>query len=147
MARKSYHRVALLVAGLVLAFALTGAAAPAALDMYVGAHTIVKSEPLSDCNTKAKNALNAVLANAMEADDTGQWQAYGTLDSSGHSSAAAAIHCYPLEDGYLVTFTCAVQAPPNPDTASALCAKVNAAFGAKAAAFDTSARVTGVAPH
>jgi hypothetical protein len=147
VARMSYHRVALLVAGLALAFGLTGTVAPAALDMYVGARTIVKSEPLSDCNTKAKSALNAVLENALEADDTGQWQAYGTLDSSGHSSAAAAIHCYPVDNGYLVTFTCAVQAPPNPDTASALCAKVAAAFGAKAAAFDAPVHVVGVAPH
>lgn len=135
MAWMSYRRIGLLAVDLALAFGLTGTTAPAALDMFVGARTVVKNEPLSACNAKAKTALNAVLENALEADDTGQWQAYGTLDSSGHSSAAAAVHCYPLGDGYLVTFTCAVQAPPNPDTASALCEKLSAAFEAKAAAF------------
>lgn len=114
----------------VLAFGLAETSAPAALDLNVGAQQVVKGQPLSSCNDKAKDALNAVLQNASEVDDTGEWKATGTPDASGNSFAAAAIHCYPLDDNsYVVTFTCAAQVPPNPDTASAICAKVTAAFG------------------
>ncbi len=113
-----------------LAFGLAETSAPAALDLNVGAQQVVKGQPLSSCNAKAKDALNAVLQNASEVDDTGEWKATGTPDASGNSFAAAAIHCYPLDDNsYVVTFTCAAQVPPNPDTASAICAKVTAAFG------------------
>ena len=124
-------RVALFGVALVLIVGMAPVAAPAALDMVVGARQVVKTEPVSACNTKARDALNAVLQGAVEvgSGDTGEWKAYGAPDASGHSSAAAAIHCYPLDTGYLVTFTCAVQVPPNSDTASALCAKLTAAFG------------------
>jgi hypothetical protein len=100
--------------------------------MYVGARQVVKNQPVSACNSSAKNALNSVLQGAAEigTGDTGEWKAYGPPDSSGNSFAAAAIHCYPLdESGYVVTFTCAAQVPPNADTANALCSKLTAAFG------------------
>lgn len=127
-------RAVMLAVGLALAFTLAGRPASAALDMVVGTRNVVKNEPVSNCNTKAKDALNAVLSNASEVvgvGDTGEWKAYGAPDTSGNSFAAAAIHCYPLDEvsGYLVTFTCAAQTPPNPDTASAICAKIAAAFG------------------
>lgn len=126
-------RVAAFAIGLALSFGLAQASAPAALDMVVGARKVVKNEPVSSCNTKAKNALNAVLQGALEVGtgDTGEWKAYGAPDASGNSFAAAAVHCYPLDDvkGYLATFTCAAQTPPNPDTASAICEKLNGAFG------------------
>src|SRR5260370_32212558 len=100
VSRTFRYRVALFAAALVLNFMLLGAAAPAALDMFVGARSVVQNEPLSDCSTKAKTALNSVLQNAFEAGDgTGQWLAYGRLDSSGHSSAAAAVHSYPVDTG------------------------------------------------
>jgi hypothetical protein len=141
VARTSDYRLALFVAAFALAFAASGASAPAALDMYVGARTVVQNEPVADCSTKAKNALNAVLQNAFEAGEgTGQWLAYGPNDYSGHSNATAAIHCYPVGNGYVVTFTCAVEVPPNPDTASALCAKLTTAFGGKTAALVPAAR-------
>lgn len=108
----------------------------AALDMVVGARQIVKNEPLSACNTKAKNALNTLLQDAAEVGggDTGEWKAYGKYDASGYASAAAAIHCYPVDTGYVVTFTCAVQMPPSADTAASLCDKLTAAFGGGKAA-------------
>ncbi len=60
--------------------------------------------------------MNAVLQNASEVDDTGEWKATGSVDASGNSFAAAAVHCYPLSDNsYVVTFTCAAQVPPNPE--------------------------------
>jgi hypothetical protein len=123
-------RAALLSAGCVLALGAATLPAPAALDMAVGARKVVKSQPISSCNAAAKNALNSVLQDASEigTGDTGEWRAYGPADSDGHSSTAGAIHCYPLDDGYVVTFTCAVQLPST-DTASALCTKLATAFG------------------
>lgn len=135
MVRTFNCRLALFVAAFVFAFATSGARAPAALDMYL-ARTVVQNEPIGDCSTKAKNALNSVLQNAFEAGEgTGQWLAYGPNDYSGHPNATAAIHCFPVGNGYVVTFTCAVDVPPNPDTASALCAKLTTAFGTNTAAF------------
>jgi hypothetical protein len=125
------YRLALLSAGLALACEAAPVASRAALDLVVGVRQVVKSEPVSSCNTKARTALDAVLVDAAEvgAGDTGEWRAYSAPDASGHSSAAAAIHCYPLDDGYLVTFTCAVQTPPNADSASTMCTKLAQAFG------------------
>ena len=131
MAGISCNRVVALAAGFALAAGLTGSTASAALDVYVGARKVVKSQPVSACNDSAKNALNAVFQNALEvgSGDTGEWKALGSTDASGNSFAAAAVHCYPLDDGYLVTFTCTAQVPPSPDTANALCTKLTDAFG------------------
>lgn len=141
MARTLDCRVALFIAAFAFAVGTSGAPAPAAFDMYVGARTVVQNEPIDDCSTKAKNALDAVLQDAFEAGEgTGQWLAYGPKDNVGNSNAYAAIHCFPVGNGYVVTFTCAVDVPPNPDTASALCAKLTAAFGGKTAALVPAAR-------
>jgi len=132
VAKTFCNRAVVLAVGFALAIGSTRATAPAALDVFVGARKVVKNQPLSACNAGAKSALSSVLQNASEVGDTGEWKASGPSDASGNAFAAAAIHCYPLDDvqGYLVTFTCAVQAPPNPDTASALCGKLTDAFGA-----------------
>ncbi len=132
MNRSSRHRLVSFAVAFVVSATLLTAAAPAENEMVIGARTTVPNESVSACSAKAKTALNAVLQNAFEAGDgTGQWLAYGPLDSSGHSSATAAIHCYPVDTGYYVTFTCAVEVPPNPDTATNLCAKLAAAFPAQ----------------
>jgi len=132
VASTSRYRLASFAVALVLNVGLLTAVAPAEIEMVIGARTTVANEPVSDCSAKAKTALNAVLQNAFEAGEgTGQWLAYGPLDSSGHSSATAAIHCYPVDTGYVVTFTCAVEVPPNPDTATNLCTKLAAAFPAQ----------------
>jgi hypothetical protein len=131
VAKTFRFRFARILAATVVSFAALGASAPAALDMTVGPHLVVPNEPVSACSSKAKSALDSVLQNAFEAGaGTGQWLAYGPLDSSGKSSATAAIHCYPLDNGYVVTFTCAAQVPPNADSAVGLCQKLSAAFGA-----------------
>jgi hypothetical protein len=128
-------RLTVSLMGLALGIGVTAAPVPAALDMVVGARNVVKNEPVSSCNAKAKAALTAVLQSALEVGtgDTGEWKGIGPADSSGNSFAAAAIHCYPLDEvsGYLVTITCAAQTPPNPDTASAICDKLSAALGAQ----------------
>jgi hypothetical protein len=136
------RRAALSLAACAVAFGMATAASRAALDFVVGARTVVKNEPVSNCNAQARKTLDAVLQDAAEvgSGDTGEWRAYGAPDASGHTSAAAAIHCYPLDNGYLVTFTCAVQVPPNPDSASALCAKLAGAFGAKTEALTSPSR-------
>ncbi|HTU81122.1 MAG TPA: hypothetical protein VMF61_03275 [Candidatus Acidoferrales bacterium] len=137
-------------AALAIALVSWFSAAPARADlsMVVGPKTVVPNEPVSACSAKAKSALNAVLQNAFEAGDgTNQWLAYGQLDSSGHSSETAAIHCYPLDTGYVVTFTCAAQVPPNPQTADTLCKKLVDAFGAQASAsLNAPVRTAGGAP-
>lgn len=124
------YRFALCAVSLASSVVLTCASASANLDMVAGAHSVVANKPLTDCTTNAKNALNSVLQNAFEAGDgTGQWLGYGKPDSSGKSTAAAAIHCFKVDTGYSVTITCAAEVPPNPDTASSLCDKLAAAFG------------------
>ncbi len=128
-------RVALFGAAFALAFGVLATPAFAGLELAVGAKKVVKGEPLSSCNDKAKTALNAVLENALEVGgDTGEWRASAAPDSLGNSSAAAAVHCYPVDTGYVVTFTCAVQAPPYEDSADGLCTKLATAFDAKATA-------------
>jgi hypothetical protein len=125
------RRVAVSTVGFALAFGLTRTAAPAALDIFVGARNVVKNEPLSSCNSKARDALTSVLGKAAEYGDTGLWQGYGVTDASGNSFAAAAIHCYPLDQvqGYLVTFTCMTQTPTAPHPANEICAKLTEVFG------------------
>lgn len=143
MAWSIRHRLGLFAVALALEVVLSTTAAPAAVDLYDGARRVVQNESVSQCSAKAKSALTSVLQSAFEAGDrTGEWLGYGPNDGTGHSSYAAAIHCYPLDSGYVVTFTCAVGLPPSPYTASDLCAKVAAAFGPeKTAAISGPARI------
>ena len=128
MPRTNRYRLGFFAVALALNVAVCTARAPADLYMTVGERRVVQNEQVADCSTKAKNALNTVLTNAFEAGDgTGQWLAYGGPDNS----EAAAIHCYPLDNGYSVTFTCTVQVPPSPSMAADLCTKLSAAFAPK----------------
>lgn len=133
MRRVFRYRAALVSVGLIAAF-VPAAKAPAALDMFVGARKVVKSQPVSACNAAAKAALESVLQSAQElgSGDSGEWEGFATPDSANGSTGAAAIHCYPIPGGYLATLTCAVQVPPYPESASSLCGKLSAAFDAKA---------------
>ncbi len=131
MTKPSRFRIIASALGLALAFGAARANAPASLDVVVGDRNVVKNQPLSNCNSKASAALGSVLGKVAEIGDTGEWEGYGATDASGNSFAAAAIHCYPLDDvnGYLVTFTCASQTPPATEAASVICSKLSAAFG------------------
>jgi hypothetical protein len=131
MRRSWVARAAAFSGGLGLAFGLTAASAPAALDVYVGARNVVQNESLNTCNSKAQAALTSVLGRAAEYGDTGLWQGFGVTDASGSSFAAAVIHCYPLDQvhGYLVTFTCATQTPTSPHNADDICTKLAQEFG------------------
>jgi hypothetical protein len=127
-------RLALFTAALTLAVSWCTAAAPAAIQMSAGLRHVVESAPDGECSAKAKAALNDSLQNAFEtAPGNGIWMAYGQLNSQGHTSSAAAIHCYPLGKGYTATYTCSVELPTSPFSASDLCNKLYASMADKAA--------------
>jgi len=106
----------------------------AALDLVVGSRTVVQSAPVSDCDNKAKTSLTSVLQNATEAGDgTHEWFAHGASDANGQFTSAAAVNCFPVGTGYVVTITCTAEIPPNPQTAADICNKISTAFGATAA--------------
>jgi hypothetical protein len=108
---------------------LSGTPAQAAFDVVVGARNVVNNEPLSACDSKASHALISVLGKAAEIGDTHEWEGAGAVDTAGNSFAAAAVHCYPLDGtGYVVTFTCAAQTPPAPETASVICSQLADSF-------------------
>jgi hypothetical protein len=115
---------------IALSVGLTLSASPAraALEMVIGTQATVAGAPVANCSANAKAALNSVLQNSSSSDDGLQWLAYGPLDSSGHATETAAIHCYAVGDGYVASFACAAQIPPNPRTAVQICAKLVAAF-------------------
>ena len=127
---RTHRYFALAVAALVACVTLCVTPARAEILMVIGDSFTVAGAPIGDCNANAKTALNAVLQNAGD-NGSGVWLAYGPPDGTGHSSATAAVHCYPIDNGYNVSFTCAVEVPPNPDTAEGLCQKLAAAFPAK----------------
>jgi hypothetical protein len=107
--------------------ALAASALPAAADLQtvIGARATVTGESVATCGAKAKTALDTVLSGAFESESgSGEWLAYGGTDTS----QAAAVHCYTVGNGYVVTFTCAAQIPPSLQTASVLCDKLAAAF-------------------
>jgi hypothetical protein len=126
------QRIGVLTAGIVLAMSATALRAPAALDMALGDRRVVDNQPVSACDASAKAALTQVVSNAAEASPgSGEWVGYEPATGPDGIVATAAIHCFPVGGGYVVTFTCATQVPPNPDSASSLCGKLSAAFGAK----------------
>jgi hypothetical protein len=124
------NRVGAVALGFSLAMGVTGRPAQAALDVVVGARNVVQNEPVSSCDSKASRALISVLGRSAEIGDTHEWEATGAVDTAGNAFAAAAVHCYPLDGtGYVVTFTCAAQAPPAPETASVICGQLADHFG------------------
>ena len=135
MAGRFGYRLGLFAVALAIDCVFTAMPAPAAIDMAIGDSRVVANQPLSDCNTRAQNALRSVLQAPSEAGQgTGEWAAYAPVQAPATPPAAASIHCFPLGGGYLVTFECAVELPPNPTPASDLCTKLVAAFDATAAA-------------
>lgn len=116
---------------LTLGAALLPMPARASLDMVSGARGTAVTAPLADCSTDAKAALGAVLVNPFEAGQgTGQWMAFSATDAAGQSHEAAAMHCFPVGAGYVVTLTCTIERPFSPETATALCGRLEKAFDA-----------------
>lgn len=128
----SRYRGALLIGAFALNVGLASLPARAALDLVVAQQATVPNKPFSDCETRAKNALTSAVQDANEtAGGSGQW--VGVQRMEGSISATVVIECHPDAGGYRAGFTCAVQIPPNADSASALCTKVTTAFNAATA--------------
>ncbi len=129
---KYRFRVACAAAALACGLALTNAPARANLDTVIAQRVVVPTGTPAECSARAKDALTTVMNSAFEAGKgSGQW--IGVTRVGGSASAAAVLECHPLDSGYVASFTCSVQVPPNPDTASTLCGKLTAAFGASTA--------------
>ena len=131
----SRYRGALLIGAFALNVGLASSPASAALDLIVAQQSVVPNKPFGDCSTRAKNALTSVLQDATEA-GTGSGHWVGVQKIEGSIAASAVIECHPDRPdaaGYHAGFTCAVQIPPNPDSANALCTKLTAAFNAASA--------------
>ena len=119
------RRAALAGAALLTAIVWCGAQAPAAIDFSVGIRYVSESGTLADCSAKARQSLGAFLQDASESSPgSGDWSAHSQNGVNGTPTATAAVRCFPLASGYVVTFTCAVQLPDNPYTANALCLDV-----------------------
>lgn len=108
---------------------LTSALAPAAVDLSTGLIHVVPNGTMAECRSKAQAALAAYLQNPAEA-TPGEWIARGVSQSNGVSdtTAAGSIHCFAHGSGYVVSFTCAVEAPNNPYDAASLCEDLEANF-------------------
>jgi len=127
------RRHALFAAALMFAAALSYAAATASVDMATGIRYVIPSGSIDDCSAKAKTALGAYLQVVSESSPgSNEWVGYGPTTERGQAtSAAAAVHCYPVGNGYVVTFDCSVQLPNNPYDASALCLDIAHNFSGK----------------
>ena len=128
----SRYRGALLIGAFALNVGLASLPASAALDVVVAQQSVVPNKPISDCSARAKNALSSVMRDATEA-GTGSGHWVGVQQIEGSIAASGVIECHPDAGGYRAGFTCAVQVPPNPDSASALCTKLTTAFNAATA--------------
>jgi hypothetical protein len=117
---------ALFVAGCI-------ASASAGVDMSVGIRYVINPGTLDQCSAKAKTALDAYLQNATEkSPGSGEWQAYGAPNKSGQTTAAAIVRCNAVGQGYVVTFTCAVESPGSAYAADDLCRDIAHNFSGKA---------------
>jgi len=97
----------------------------AAVDLSVGIRHVSDDGTLQDCSSKARASLNAFLQNASESvPGSGDWSAYSRNGPDGTPAAAAALRCYALPKGYVVTFTCVIQSPASPYTPDALCLNI-----------------------
>ena len=124
----SRFRGALVISAFALNIGLAASPASAALDMVI-APSVTATKPLSDCTTRAESALKSAMQTVTEA-GTGSGHWVGVTRMDGSVSATAVVECHPVDAGYRASFTCAVQVPPNADTASALCSKIATAFNA-----------------
>lgn len=106
----------------ILALALPASVASARIDFSVGIRYVSPSGTLQDCSAKAKAALESYLPGATESSPgSGEWVALGQNIQTGAASSAAAVRCYGLPKGYVVTFTCSALLPANPYGAGPLC--------------------------
>lgn len=129
--------VGALVATAILTALLGPSPARASIDMAVGARGSAVNASSDACSASANAALTTAMGHpAVEAGTgTGQWLGFGANDSNGNPTASAAIHCYPVGTGYVVTVTCATERGAGSETAAALCARIEKAFVTPTAGF------------
>ena len=118
----SAQRVRRFAASLLGALLITSAIAPASVDLATGIRHVVSTGTLAECDQKASAALSAYLQHVLSPTQD-EWIGTGPINSGMQSdtTSAGTIHCYAHTGGYVVTFTCTVEAPNNPYTATALC--------------------------
>lgn len=122
---KNLRRGALIGVALIAGAIWCGAGAPASVDISAGIRHVSPDGTLSDCGEKARTSLNAFLQDAAETSaGSGDWLAHSRNGIAGTPTAIAAVRCYALPKGYVVTFTCSAELPDNPYTAAALCLNV-----------------------
>jgi len=123
------RRGALAALALASAFVWCSSNAPASVDISAGIRHVSPDGTLADCSAKAKQSLDAFLEGAAESTPgSGDWIANSRNGIAGTPTATAVVRCYPLPKGYFATFTCVVQLPDNPYTATALCLDVAHTF-------------------
>lgn len=126
------RRFGVFAVALACAALVCGSAAPAAVVMSTGIRYVIPSGSAGDCSTKAQTALGTYLDAPVESSTgSGDWLAIGPKGRTGPSSSAAAVRCYPVGKGYVVTFTCVVEVPENPYDADALCLDIAHNFSGK----------------
>ncbi len=132
--KRTLRRSGLFAIALVMSVAGFNATSPAAVDLSTGIRYVYPAGTAADCGTKAQTALTAYLQNPVETPPgSGEWSATGPVGSLGPATntAAATVRCFPLDQGYVVTFDCAVESPNNPYTAEALCLDLAHNFSGK----------------
>ena len=131
--RFATQRVHRFGAALFCALAITSATAPASVDLATGIRHVVPSGSIAECDSKASAALGAYLQHVLSPTQD-EWVGTGPINEGMQSdiTSAGTIHCYAHAGGYVVTFTCTVEAPNNPYTATALCNDLLAHFEDKA---------------
>jgi hypothetical protein len=125
------RRFRVVAAAIVAAVALFASTAnsPAAIVLSVGIRLVIPNAPPNTCSNKAKAALTSTLSTVGEtAPGVGIWIGYGPTDATGHAGSAAVIHCFELDKGYEVTFTCTVDPGDSPYNADALCKALDDKF-------------------
>jgi hypothetical protein len=117
---------------LIGALIVSVAVAPASVDLATGIRHVVPTGSIDDCNSKANAALGAYLRN-VNSPTPGEWIGTGPVGSNvaSDTTSAGTIHCFAHAGGYVVTFTCSVESPNNPYTATALCNNLLNAFEGK----------------
>lgn len=119
------RRIAFVAVAATAALLWCSSGAPASVDISVGLRHVSPDGTLADCSDKAKASLDAFLQDATESSaGSGDWLAHSQNGIAGTPTATAAVRCYALPKGYVVTFTCVAQLPDNPYTADALCLDV-----------------------
>jgi hypothetical protein len=114
---------------LFAALMITSAAAPASVDLATGIRHVVATGTMDECNYKARAALSAFLQNVTSPTQN-EWIGNGPIAQGMQTdtTSAGTVHCYAHGSGYVVSFTCSVEAPNNPYTATALCNNLLSSF-------------------